>query len=385
MLSFLSAVVETAEFGLNGKSFDRKGEQLLNQWVGQSDGDGRVVVAIGNGKASFETQTAVAGMIRSGKFAPKDVRFCTVPENGASKYSITPLAEQDLPNMPPTQRSAVSIGRRLIDPMAEYVKIEPKHLGMGMYQHSVNAKKLSETLGLVVRECVSMRGVDVNVASVQLLEKVCGLNKKTASGIVALREKMGRIQSREDIKSVKGLGAKSFEQCAGFLKVTNLEGENGGFDGPKKKKRKTVAEPLDSTIVHPTQYDTARSLLARVGASTSDLPSQQTINKLLYLADLSVEEAAVRDLLCSDVKTLPPPDLVTDIRRIGSLKAGEQVVGRVANQVDFGLFVDIGAEKSALAHRSVLRQPYPEVGASLMFVITSVDETKGRIGVRPLD
>ncbi|VDL64076.1 unnamed protein product [Nippostrongylus brasiliensis] len=244
---FIGAVVETAEFGLNGKSFDRKGEQLLKQWVGQSDGDGRVVIAIGNGKASFETQTAVAGMIR-----------LEVLESTEKQYSITPLAEQDLPNMPPTQRSAVSIGRRLIDPMAEYVKIEPKHLGMGMYQHSVNAKKLSETLGLVVRECVSMRGVDVNVASVQLLEKVCGLNKKTASGIVALREKMGRIQSREDIKSVKGLGAKSFEQCAGFLKVTNLEGENGGFDGPKKKKRKTVTEPLDSTIVHPTQYDIAR-------------------------------------------------------------------------------------------------------------------------------
>ncbi|VDO42539.1 unnamed protein product [Haemonchus placei] len=211
---FLGSVVETAEFGLKGKSFDLNGENLLKHWISRS-GHGRVVVAIGNGKASFETQMAVAEMIRSGKFMPKDVKFCTVPENGASKYSVTPLAEQDLPNMPPTQRSAVSIGRRLIDPMAEYVKIEPKHLGMGMYQHSVNTKRLSETLELVVRECVSMRGVDVNLASVQLLEKVCGLNKKTAAGLVALREKMGRIQSREDIRKVKGLGMKSFEQCAG--------------------------------------------------------------------------------------------------------------------------------------------------------------------------
>ncbi|VDM81344.1 unnamed protein product [Strongylus vulgaris] len=211
-VTILGSVVETAEFGLNGKSFDQRGETLLREWVNRA-GDGRVVFAIGNGKASLETQMAVATMIRCGKFGTHIVS--TVPENGASKYSITPLAEEDLPNMPPTQRSAVSIGRRLIDPMAEYVKIEPKHLGMGMYQHSVNAKKLSEALELVVRECVSMRGVDVNVASAQLLEKVCGLNKKTAAGLVALRERMGRIQSREEMKGVKGLGAKSFEQCAG--------------------------------------------------------------------------------------------------------------------------------------------------------------------------
>ncbi|VDK55834.1 unnamed protein product, partial [Cylicostephanus goldi] len=199
------AVVQTAEFGLNGKVFDQRGENLLKDWVNRA-GDGRVVIAIGNGKASLETQMAVATMIRFGKFGAHVVRFCTVPENGASKYSITPLAEEDLPNMPPTQRSAVSIGRRLIDPMGEYVKIEPKHLGMGMYQHSVNAKKLSEALELVVRECVSLRGVDVNVASVQLLEKVSGLNKKTAAGVVALREQNGRISSREEIKAVKGLG-----------------------------------------------------------------------------------------------------------------------------------------------------------------------------------
>uniref|UniRef100_A0A158P8P8 YqgFc domain-containing protein n=1 Tax=Angiostrongylus cantonensis TaxID=6313 RepID=A0A158P8P8_ANGCA len=187
---------------------------VLKEWAERA-GDSPVVIAIGNGKASLETQQAIASMIRHRKFAPKDVKFCVVPEDGASKYSITPLAEKDLPNMPPTQRSAVSIGRRLIDPMGEYVKIDPKHLGMGMYQHSVNQKKLSEALSLVVRECVSMRGVDVNVASVQLLEKVCGLNKKTAAGIVALREQMGRIRSREDIKKVKGLGTKSYEQCAG--------------------------------------------------------------------------------------------------------------------------------------------------------------------------
>ncbi|KAK6729827.1 hypothetical protein RB195_006715 [Necator americanus] len=375
------SVVETAEFGLNGKSFDKRGENLLKEWIGRV-GDGRVVFGIGNGKASFETQTAVASMIRSGKFEAY-VKFCTVPENGASKYSITPLAEQDLPNMPPTQRSAVSIGRRLIDPMAEYVKIEPKHLGMGMYQHSVNEKKLSEALALVVRECVSMRGVDVNVASVQLLEKVCGLNKKTAAGLVALREQLGRIHSREEIKSVKGLGAKAYEQCAGFLTVTN--GSEDGLDAPKKKKKKLVSEPLDRTIIHPSQYGIARSLLSRVGLTPSDLPCQFLPNKLQTLTNLTPEEEAVRDLFCTEIKTLPPPDLMVDIRKIGSLKVGEKVIGRVSNQVDFGLFVDIGAEKSALAHRSTLRQPYPEVGASLMFVITNVDVQKGRIGVRPLE
>ncbi|ETN79620.1 S1 RNA binding domain protein, partial [Necator americanus] len=318
------SVVETAEFGLNGKSFDKRGENLLKEWIGRA-GDGRVVFGIGN----------------------------------------------------------VSIGRRLIDPMAEYVKIEPKHLGMGMYQHSVNEKKLSEALALVVRECVSMRGVDVNVASVQLLEKVCGLNKKTAAGLVALREQLGRIHSREEIKSVKGLGAKAYEQCAGFLTVTN--GSEDGLDAPKKKKKKLVSEPLDRTIIHPSQYGIARSLLSRVGLTPSDLPCQFLPNKLQTLTNLTPEEEAVRDLFCTEIKTLPPPDLMVDIRKIGSLKVGEKVIGRVSNQVDFGLFVDIGAEKSALAHRSTLRQPYPEVGASLMFVITNVDVQKGRIGVRPLE
>ncbi|KAK6047613.1 S1 RNA binding domain protein [Cooperia oncophora] len=373
------SVVETAEFGLNGKSFDRKGEDFLVKWVTQS-GDGRVVMAIGNGKASFETQVAVAGMIRSGKFMPKD--YSTRKWRVEIQYN-TIRRRQDLPNMPPTQRSAVSIGRRLIDPMAEYVKIEPKHLGMGMYQHSVNTKRLSEALELVVRECVSMRGVDVNVASVQLLEKVCGLNKKTAAGLVALREKMGRIQSREDIKSVKGLGAKSFEQCAGFLTV-NISSENG-MNGPSKKKKKLSTEPLDRTIVHPSQYGTARNLLSRVGLSPSDLPCNDLQQKLHNLTNLTDEEAAVRDLLCTEIKTLPPPDLMKDIRKMASLKVGEEVIGRVSNQVEFGLFVDIGAEKSALAHRSTLRQPYPEVGASLMFIITSVDQQKGRIGVRPVN
>ncbi|EYB90712.1 hypothetical protein Y032_0215g2360 [Ancylostoma ceylanicum] len=382
LLTSTGSVVETAEFGLNGKNFDQRGENLLIEWVGRA-GDGRVVFAIGNGKASLETQMAVATMIRFGKFGPRVVRFCTVPENGASKYSITPLAEEDLPNMPPTQRSAVSIGRRLIDPMAEYVKIEPKHLGMGMYQHSVNAKKLSEALALVVRECVSMRGVDVNVASVQLLEKVCGLNKKTAAGLVALREQLGRISSREEIKGVKGLGAKSFEQCAGFLIVTDAC-ENG-MDGPKKKKKKVASEPLDRTIIHPSQYGVARSLLSRIGLRPSDLPCQYLAMRLQGLTGLTAEEAAVRDLFCTEIKTLPPPDLMVEIRKIASLKVGEHVVGRVANQVEFGLFVDIGAEKSALAHRSNLRQPYPEVGSSLMFVIMNVDTKKGRISVKPLE
>ncbi|KJH40149.1 S1 RNA binding domain protein [Dictyocaulus viviparus] len=284
--------------------------------------------------------------------------------------------------MPPTQRSAVSIGRRLIDPMGEYVKIEPKHLGMGMYQHSVNKKKLSEALTLVVRECVSMRGVDVNVASVQLLENVCGLNKKTAAGIVALREQMGRIRLREDIKNVKGLGAKSYEQCAGFLIVnSNQEYDE---DGPIAKKKKLISEPLDRTIVHPSQYHIARRLLLRIGCTPTDLPCPNLHRMLGRLDTLSSEEIVVRDLLCNEVKTLPPPDLMTDIRAVNSFKVGEKIFGRIANQVEFGLFVDIGTNKNALAHRSVLQQPYPEVGSSMMFVVTSVNEEKGRISIRPV-
>ncbi|KAJ1370387.1 S1 RNA binding domain 1 [Parelaphostrongylus tenuis] len=194
---------------------------------------------------------------------------------------------------------------------------------------------------------------------------------------------MGRIRSREDIKQVKGLGAKSYEQCAGFLTI-NIDNEDSA-NGPVAKKSKLTTEPLDRTIVHPSQYDIARKLLSRIGRNPSDLPCHDLCEKLHELDDLSPEEIVVRDHLCCETKTLPPPPLMTDVRKIKSFTVGELVIGRVANQVEFGLFVDIGAEKSALAHRSVLRQPYPEVGSSLMFMITNIDVHKGRIGIRPVD
>ncbi|VDM82947.1 unnamed protein product [Strongylus vulgaris] len=185
----------------------------------------------------------------------------------------------------------------------------------------------------------------------------------------------------------KGVISQSLSQksSAGFLIVSQDSVNGSDFDGPKKKKRKVSSEPLDKTIIHPSQYSTARSLLSRIGLTPHDLPYQGLANKLQNLTNLTAEESAVRDLFCTEIKTLPPPELMVEIRKINSFKVGEQVVGRVANQVEFGVFVDIGAEKSALAHRSYLRQPFPEVGSSLMFVIVSVDVQKGRIGVKPVD
>ncbi|CAD6184518.1 unnamed protein product [Caenorhabditis auriculariae] len=380
-LSPTGAVIATDEFGLRNKGFDPKGVGLLRKWAESSrqgsSASSNLLIAIGDGKASYETQCAVADMIKRKDFGPTlDVSFCVVPENGASKYSITDLAEEDLPGMPPTQRSAVSIGRRVIDPMGEYVKIEPRHLGMGMYQHSVNTGKLTEALEQAVRERVSMRGVNVNSASEHLLRYVCGLNKKTAAGVVALREKLGRISSRSELLQVKGLGKTSFTQCA---------------EPPKKKAKKCSTEsdwnPLDGTIVHPDQYELAKSVLNKVGLDWSnfDPNSNELVNRLIGFNEFKDEERIVVELFCTKPHTLPPPPFMKEVRKMASLRVGETVIGRIVNQTDFGLFVDIGVEKSALAHKSKLVAPYPEVGSSVNFRIESVDTSRGRIGIVPLD
>lgn len=360
------AVLATKQFKLNGRTFDRDGRKTIEEWTAQGD----VLIVIGNGKASFETQTAVADLIRGGV----DAQFCVVSEAGASKYSITELAEQDLPGMPPTERSAVSLGRRLLDPMAELVKVEPKHLGVGMYQHSVNPIKLTKTLEQVVGECVSMRGVDLNTASIHLLRYVCGLNKTTAKGVIDLREKQGRIESREQLKLVKGLGEKSFEQCAGFLLInepTRLDEEP-----PRKKKKKEAWNWLDSTIVHPSQYQVAQRILERVGKYDSIENLQEHAPEMQ-----SEEEQEVFNLLISKTKLVPHPKFMKNVREVGSLKKGERMEGIVTNKTDFGAFVDIGVGKDGLIHSSQFKGVDIEIGSRVQVIVFKVELDKGKLSL----
>ncbi|CAI4225225.1 unnamed protein product [Auanema sp. JU1783] len=385
-LSDTGSVIETISFGLRGNSFDRKGQEVLSRWANNCKN--KVVIAIGNGTASKETQKAVSEMIKRKDFAKNDVKFCVIPETGASKYSITQLAEAELPNIPITEKSAVSIGRRLLNPMAEYVKIEPKHLGLGMYQHSVNEKKLSEALELVVRQCVSLRGVNINNASLHLLQQVCGLNKKTAEGIIKFRESNGHFTSRKELKDVKGLGPKSFEQSAGFLIITPPEDRFCPDTGESKKKRSKVDyNPLDGTTVHPMHYDVAKKTLkaAKIPLENASNLSENNKTTLKGLEATSTEQSLVIELLTAPPRTVAPPPLQKEVRSASSLTIGEVIFGRVLNQVAFGVFVDIGADCAALAHKNVLvGGQFPEVGTQLLVKVTTVDIARKRISVTPV-
>ncbi|CAB3408383.1 unnamed protein product [Caenorhabditis bovis] len=379
-------VLSTSKFAYIKKEFEKKGVETLKCWVKQSKTQ-LVVFAIGDGKGSYETQSIVANMIQRRVFDnSKNVSFCVVSEVGASKYSITDLAIAELPDIEVTQRSAVSIGRRLIDPMAEYVKIEPRHLGMGMYQHSINSNKLSEALALVVRERVSMRGVDVNCASEHLLRQVCGLNAKSAAGIVAFRRMNGAIVSRQDLKKVAGIGKVSFTQCAGFLTISN---KNSNDDEPAKKKRKieeSKVNPLDSTIVHPDQYEIAERILKRIGMNVVNLQANrdELNEKIRKIDNWSDEEQRVVELLLTEAHTIPPPPLLKTVRQLTSLRAGEIVMGTVQNRTDFGIFVNIGVKRDGLVHSTSLRAPWPEVGTVIMVKIDRVDVQSERISLKPV-
>ncbi|CAJ0584660.1 unnamed protein product, partial [Mesorhabditis spiculigera] len=326
-LSPLGEVLGHLESRFGGQRFSPEGLAQLKNWCKQSGS--RCVFAVGDGTASRETQVELGRLFREKAFGAGDWKFCVVSESGASKYSVTPLAEAEFPDLPPTTRSAISLGRRLLDPMGEYVKIEPQHLGMGMYQHSVPEKKLSTKLKETVREAVSMRGVNVNTASLQLLQQVCGLNKTTAAGIIKMRE-IAPIKRRADLQKIKGLGAKSYEQCAGFLIVLPPDQAESGGAGEKAQENESV----------------------------------------------------VRDLLLTEEKLVPAPLLQTQIRNIGSLKVGERLSGRVQNTTDFGVFVDIGAEKSGLLHRSKAGQQVFEVGQVVDVCIDQTDAARQRIGLR---
>ncbi|EFO23916.2 transcription accessory protein [Loa loa] len=358
---------------------DEQAEELLKTLASKAL-DSPFVIAIGNGTASRETQIFIASLIQRGVIAAK---FCVVSECGASIYSTTELAAKELSGIDINLRSAVSLARRIIDPISEYVKIAPKHLGVGLYQHSVNEKRLDEMLDIVVRECVSNVGVDVNVASLQVLQRVSGLNKKTAANIIKYRQDNGGIKSREELKSISGIGPKCFEQCAGFLYVYN----SVRLDAPVRKKAKLLNEynPLDATPVHPESYEIAKQILEYAGADLTHV-GRNSLFKMLAVIEQRIKErgpewVVVWELLSNPFVRRNAPVLLTNVVEMKSLKVGDILEGIVRNHANFGIFIDIGVGFNALAHSSTLLSVVPEVNSPVKVRITRLEMDRRRIGV----
>ena len=342
-------------------------------------------IAIGNGTASRETEQMTVEMLSElGKGA--GVSYMIVNEAGASVYSASPLAAKEFPEFDVNLRSAVSIARRLQDPLAELVKIDPRSIGVGQYQHDMPQKRLSETLDGVVEDCVNAVGVDLNTASAPLLARVSGLNTAVASNIVKYREENGSFTSRKQVKKVPKLGDKAFEQCAGFLRV------------PESK------QVLDNTSVHPESYEAAEKLLGFCGYTMEDV-KQGNLGQLMGRLHAYGEERAAAECgiglptLFDIVKELrkpgrdprdelPPPVLRTDVLEISDLKPGMELKGTVRNVIDFGAFVDIGVHQDGLVHISQISDRFirhPSEALSVGDVVTvwvkEVDEKKKRISL----
>ena len=331
-------------------------------------------IAIGNGTASRETEAMTVEMLRNFP----DVSYMIVNEAGASVYSASPLAAEEFPEYDVNLRSAVSIARRLQDPLAELVKIDPKAIGVGQYQHDCPQKELDEALGAVVEDCVNAVGVDVNTASRSLLQQVSGLNATTAKNIVAYREENGPFTSRSELKKVPKLGPKAFQQAAGFLRV------------PESK------EQLDNTGVHPESYDAARKLLKLIPTDRSALPAAlENFGVAKAAAECAVGEITLIDIAKELSKPgrdprdeLPAPILRKDVLEMKDLKPGMVLTGTVRNVIDFGVFVDIGVHQDGLVHISEVtnrRLKHPseavKVGDVVNVVVLSVDEQRHRISL----
>lgn len=339
------------------------------------------IISIGNGTASKETEMFAADAIKE---ADRTVYYMVVSEAGASVYSASKLAAAELPELDLTLRSAVSIARRLQDPLAELVKIEPKAIGVGQYQHDMPQKRLTETLDGVVEDCVNSVGADLNTASPALLLRVSGLNSTVCKNIVAYREENGAFGSRSELKKVPKLGPKAFEQCAGFLRV------------PESR------DPLDNTGVHPESYKTAKELLKLAGYSAAEIKSAkfgdlpERVKPLGQIAEkLSVGLPTLNDIIKELSKPgrdprdeMPKPMLRSDVLDINDLKEGMELTGTVRNVIDFGAFVDIGVHQDGLVHISQICDRYLKhpsevlkVGDIVKVKILSVDVKKGRISL----
>ncbi len=340
------------------------------------------IIAIGNGTASHETEVFAADLIKE----IGGVKYMVVSEAGASVYSASPLAAKEFPDYDVSLRSAVSIARRLEDPLSELVKIDPQAIGVGQYQHDMPKAKLTEALGGVVESCVNSVGVDLNTASVPLLARVSGLSEAVAKNIVIYREENGEFSSRAELKKVPKLGPKAYEQCAGFLRI--IGGKN----------------VLDSTAVHPESYDAAKKLLSRLGFTDSDVKKNAVgsiSEKIEELGAESIaEELGIGVITLNDIASelkkpgrdprdeLPAPLLREDVMSLEDLKVGMELTGTVRNVVDFGAFVDIGVHEDGLVHISqitnrFIKHPSEElsVGDIVKVWVISVDIAKKRIGL----
>ena len=343
-------------------------------------------IAIGNGTASRETEQMAEELIRQASASGAHVSYMIVSEAGASVYSASKLAAEEFPQYDVNLRSAVSIARRLQDPLAELVKIDPKAIGVGQYQHDMPQKQLDDALCGVVEDCVNAVGVDINTASPSLLQRVSGLNATTAKNVVAYREENGAFTSRAQIKKVPKLGPKAFQQCAGFLRV------------PESKS------VLDNTAVHPESYEAAKALLALSGytladvkeSRISDLPERiKSYGEGKAAAEIGVGVPTLRDIVSELLKPgrdvrdeLPKPILRTDVLEMKDLTPGMVLTGTVRNVIDFGVFVDIGVHQDGLVHISQVADKFIKhpsevvsVGDVVKVVVLEVDEKKKRISL----
>ena len=340
------------------------------------------IIAIGNGTASRESEALAADVIRE----CSGVQYIIVSEAGASVYSASPIAKEEFPEYDLSLRSAVSIARRLQDPLAELVKIEPKAVGVGQYQHDVTPKKLDEALHAVVEDCVNGVGVELNTASSALLQYVAGLSRATADGIVKMRNEQGKLTNRKQLLKVPRLGPKAYEQCAGFIRIA--DGDN----------------PLDNTPVHPESYQAAEALLHRLGYDKQDLRTEKLAEVRNALQQVSIKDMAkeleigeptLKDIIAALQKPgrdpreeLEPPLLRSDVLSMEDLKPGMELKGTVRNVVDFGAFVDIGVKQDGLIHISqfgtkFIKHPMEvvSVGDIITVRVLEVDLRRGRIAL----
>ena len=328
------------------------------------------VVAVGNGTGSQEVQAIVSKVISENY---SDVVYTVVDESGASVYSASDIAREEFPDLDLTIRGAISMGRRLQDPLSELVKIDPKAIGVGLYQHDVNQKKLAEQLDEVVGSVVNNVGVNLNTASYSLLKYVSGINGSTAKKIVAYRDANGKIKSREDLKNVPGLGPKAYEQCAGFLKIAESD------------------DPLDNTWVHPENYDAAREFLSVI--KNGEKVTSSKIDEVAAKYNLGV--TTVQDIVDELQKPnrdprdgYPAPIMQKGVVQFEDLKEGMKVTGKIKNVVDFGAFVDIGLHETGLIHVSELSDNFikdpmevVKVGDVHEFTILELDQVRRRISL----
>ncbi|MCI2255911.1 RNA-binding transcriptional accessory protein [Domibacillus sp. PGB-M46] len=360
-----------------GEGKRKEARELFKQLAEEFEAD---IIAIGNGTASRETEQFVVEMLPSLK---KKAAYIIVNEAGASVYSASDIAREEFPHLQVEERSAVSIGRRIQDPLAELVKIDPQSIGVGQYQHDVSQKKLSSSLAFVVETAVNRVGVDVNTASPSLLEHVAGLNKTVAKNIVQYREENGKFTKRSVIKKVPRLGGKTFEQCIGFLRITDGE------------------EPLDRTPIHPESYKETTALLKSLRFKTTDIGSEelgaalQTVNTEQIAKELGIGELTLKDIIDSLQKPgrdprdeMPAPLLKTDVLKMEDLQKGMELQGTVRNVTDFGAFVDIGVKQDGLVHISKLKKGFVKnpfdvvsVGDIVTVWVDAVEAGKGRISL----